>query len=50
MLWMDMFKFAIDNKSGDGAIADRSSSDGFHALGGGSTPMVEEQAFCHDGS
>ena len=50
MLWTDMSKFAIDNKSGDGAIRDHSSGDGLHASGGGSTPVVEEQAFCHNGS
>ena len=50
MLWADMSKFTIDNKSGDGAIRDCFSGDGFHALGGGSTPVVEEQAFHHDGS
>ena len=47
---MDMSKFAIDSKSGDGVIRDSFSGDGFHAFAGGSTPVVEEQAFCHNGS
>ena len=47
---MDMSKFTIDSKSGDGVIRDHSSGDGFCALAGGLTPVVEEQAFHHDGS